>query len=134
MRERAIPLFVLHQHWSSKPNYSFSKALRWFLLANRDGRYSGSSITYLNEDVKSIKEANDFDSAINKLMNKIKTPIILEESEFVERYDRADNRFLRLARACLMTLRSRIGLTILYSLYLNEDRLNAQRRKQREEF
>jgi len=134
LRERAIPLFVLHQHWSSKPNYSFSKALRWFLLANRDGRYSGSSITYLNEDVKSIKEANDFDSAINKLMNKIKTPIILEESEFVERYDRADNRFLRLARACLMTLRSRIGLTILYSLYLNEDRLNAQRRKQREEF
>ena len=47
-----IPLFVLHWQWNSQPGYRFSKALRWFLMANRDGRYSGSALTSLNEDVR----------------------------------------------------------------------------------
>jgi hypothetical protein len=62
-----IPLFVLHHRWEGKPGYRFSKALRWFLLANRDGRYSGSAITSLNEDLRTITDALDFDQAIENL-------------------------------------------------------------------
>lgn len=43
-----IPLFVLHHRWHSSAGYRFGKALRWFLLANQDGRYSGSAITSLS--------------------------------------------------------------------------------------
>jgi hypothetical protein len=91
-----IPLFVLHSRWSIKPDYSFSKALHWFLLANRDGRYSGSAITSLNEDVRAIKDADDFDGAIDSLFKRLRVPSQINQEEFLNRYDRAGNRFLRL--------------------------------------
>jgi len=91
-----IPLFVLHHHWGDKQGYHFGKALRWFLLANRDGRYSGSAITSLNEDVRTITDAADFDQAIDNLRNRLRVPSEIAEDEFRNRYDRAGYRFLRL--------------------------------------
>jgi len=91
-----IPLFVLHHQWGNKPGYHFNKALWWFLLANRDGRYSGSAITSLNEDVRAIREAGDFDNALENLLRRLQISLEISEDEFLNRYDRAGNRFLRL--------------------------------------
>lgn len=91
-----IPLFVLHHRWGSKPGYHFTKALYWFLLANRDGRYSGSAITSLNEDVRAITDAENFDQAVNRLLKRLRVSSEIAEDEFLNRYDRAGNRFLRL--------------------------------------
>lgn len=91
-----IPLFVLHHRWKDKDGYRFGKALHWFLLANWDGRYSGSAITSLNEDVRAITEATDFDQAIERLRKRLRVPPEIEEDEFLNRYDRAGQRFMRL--------------------------------------
>lgn len=91
-----IPLFALQHHWGEKPGYCFSKALRWFLLANWDGRYSGSAITSLNEDVRAITEAADFDQSLESLQKRLRVPEKIDDREFLNRYDRAGNRFLRL--------------------------------------
>lgn len=91
-----IPLFVLHHRWKDGRNYQFSRAVRWFLLANWDGRYSGSAITSLNEDVRAITEAQDFDQALENLYKRLRVPSEVTPQEFLGRYDRAGNRFLRL--------------------------------------
>ncbi|NLG80274.1 MAG: DUF262 domain-containing protein [Firmicutes bacterium] len=91
-----IPLFVLHARWSGAINYRFKKALRWFLLASKDGRYSGSAITSLNEDVRAINEATDFDAALQALSQRLRVLPEIGAEEFLNRYDRAGNRFLRL--------------------------------------
>lgn len=91
-----IPLFVLHHRWENKQGYRFGKALRWFLLANRDGRYSGSAITSLNEDVRAITEAADFDNALGNLSKRLRVSSEIDGEEFLNRYDRAGHRFLRL--------------------------------------
>lgn len=91
-----IPLFVLHHKWRDKPGYSFAKALHWFLLANWDGRYSGSAITSLNEDVRAITEAVDFYQALKSLSDRLQAPRVIDDDEFSNRYDRAGQKFLRL--------------------------------------
>lgn len=91
-----IPLFVLHHRWGDKPGYSFSRAMRWFLLANRDGRYSWSPITSLNEDVRDITDATHFDQAVENLWKRLRVSSEIAEDEFLSRYDRAGNRFFRL--------------------------------------
>lgn len=97
-----IPLFALHHRWKHAPNYRFEAAFRWFLLANRDGRYSGSAITALNEDVRSISEAPDFESALERLSKSLRVSATIDAGEFLERYDRAGNRFLRLVLYLLL--------------------------------
>lgn len=91
-----IPLFVLHRRWSSQPGYRFSKALYWFLLANRDGRYSGSALTSLNEDVRAITEAATFDDALDALLKRLRVSAEIAPEEFLNRYERAGSRFLRM--------------------------------------
>jgi len=91
-----IPLFVLLYRWGTKQGYSFGRALRWFLLANRDGRYSGSAITRLNEDVRAITEAVDFDHAMEDLLKRLRVSSEVDEEEFLNRYDRWGNGFARL--------------------------------------
>jgi hypothetical protein len=97
-----IPLLVLHHRWTGHNDYKFSRAFRWFLQANRDGRYSGSAMTSLNEDVRSIVDAETFDEAIASLERKLRVPDKIEATDFLERYDRAGNRFLRLMVYLLM--------------------------------
>ncbi len=91
-----IPLFVLHHRWKGQQGYSFEKALHWFLLANRDGRYSGSAITSLNEDVRAITEALDFEQAIENLRKRLRVSLKIEQEEFLNRYDRGGQSFLKL--------------------------------------
>lgn len=91
-----IPLFVLHHRWKDGKNYRFSRAVRWFLLANWDGRYSGSAITSLNEDVRAITEAQDFEQALENLYRRLRVPSEVTPQDFLGRYDRTGNRFLRL--------------------------------------
>lgn len=91
-----IPLFVLHHRWRGKQGYTFGRALQWFLLANRDGRYSGSAITSLNEDVRAIVDATDFEEGLENLRKRLRVPSEIAEDEFLNRYDRAGHRFLRL--------------------------------------
>lgn len=91
-----IPLFVLHDHWRNAPGYRFNQALHWFLLANRDGRYSGSAITSLNEDVRAIVETADFTTSLESLFKRLRVTSEIADDEFLNRYDRAGNRFLRL--------------------------------------
>ena len=97
-----IPLFVLHYRWNREEGYSFKQAFRWFLLANWDGRYSGSAITALNEDVRAITEAEDFMDAVQQLLNRLRVSPQLSPEDFLERYDRAGSRFLRLILYLLM--------------------------------
>lgn len=70
--------------------------MHWFLLANRDGRYSGSAITSLNEDIRAITEATNFNQAIADLRKRLRVSPEIADYEFLNRYDRAGNRFLRL--------------------------------------
>jgi len=91
-----IPLSVLHWRWGARSDYSFRRALRWFLLANWDGRYSGSAITSLNEDVRAISEAESFAVALEKLTDRLRVSAVISGEDYLKRYDRAGNRFLRL--------------------------------------
>lgn len=91
-----IPLVALHHRWGSSPGYQFKKAFYWFLLANQDGRYSGSAITSLNEDVRAIAESSNFEMAVESLLSRLRVAADIGDTEFLSRYDRAGNRFLRL--------------------------------------
>lgn len=91
-----IPLFTLHEKWSEASSYDFRRSLYWFLLASRDGRYSGSAITTLNEDVRAIKDADSFEGALRALLGELQASPEIGADEFLLRYDRAGNRFLRL--------------------------------------
>ncbi|MGC8874660.1 MAG: GmrSD restriction endonuclease domain-containing protein [Chloroflexia bacterium] len=101
-----IPLFVLHHRWRQSSDYAFSRALRWFLLANRDGRYSDSPITALNEDVRAIAEAPCFEVALENLEKRLRVSPEIAEDEFLARYDRAGSRFLRLVLWLLLFRRN----------------------------
>lgn len=105
-RNSLIPLIVLVDRWQDDPSFSFPQALHWFLLANRDGRYSGSAITALNQDVRSIKDAETFDDAIGALTERLNATSEFAPEDFHVRYDRAANRFAR---------------TILYLLVYHND-------------
>ncbi len=91
-----IPLFALHGRWKQHQSYRFSKALWWFLMANRAGRYSGSAIATLNEDVQVISTASSFAEATRKLIDRLEVDFTIDEVEFLNRYDRVGSRFLRL--------------------------------------
>ena len=97
-----IPLFALHSRWRGSSDYNFSKALWWFLMANRAGRYSGSAITALNEDVQTILKASSFREAIEQLSRRLDIDFEISDEEFLNRYDRAGNRFLRLVLFLLL--------------------------------
>ncbi len=91
-----IALFTLHQRWHDESAYSFGRALHWFLSANKDGRYSGSAITSMNEDVRAIAEAPTFGAAVDALVSRLRVPPTVDPEDYLNRYDRAGNRFLRL--------------------------------------
>lgn len=97
-----IPLFVLHHRYGGKPGYRFEKALYWFLFANRDGRYSGSAITTLDEDLRIIHEKTDFDQAVQELLQRLRVPLKVTPDDFRRRYDRWSNGFERLVLYMLL--------------------------------
>lgn len=91
-----IPLFNITYKWSSRKEFNFNKSFHWFLLANWDGRYSGSAITSLNEDIKTINEGTNFNETIANLLMRLKISKEFDETSFNNRYDRGGTRFLRM--------------------------------------
>jgi hypothetical protein len=91
-----IPLINITYKWSNSKEYNFNKSVHWFLLANWDGRYSGSAITSLNEDIKIINEGINFNETIYNLQMRLRVSKEFDETMFRNRYDRGGNRFLRL--------------------------------------
>lgn len=86
-----IPLFVLRSKFGDA--FNFKKALRWFLLATGDGRYSGSAITILDQDAKSINASSYFDDAINALLQPLRIADSFTKDDFLKDYH---DEFLRL--------------------------------------
>ncbi len=93
-----VPLFVFQYRWGSASGYKFSRVLHWFLLANRDGRYSGSATTTLNEDVRAISnEAKTFEEALTKVMKVLRVSEKVMPDELLQHYKAPGAGFLLLA-------------------------------------
>ena len=91
-----IPLFVAHNRWQNDPDYKFSQLFRWFLMANKDGRYAGASTTYLDEDIQALFKAPNFSRALEAMYKPLTAAAITSEN-LTARFDRATARqFLRL--------------------------------------
>ncbi len=86
-----IPVFVLRAAFPS--DFNFKKALHWLLIATRDGRYSGSAITVLDQDTRQIKSTKSFAEAIEELTKRLSAERSFSAANFLEDYS---DRFLRL--------------------------------------
>jgi hypothetical protein len=86
-----IPLFALCDRFGK--SFAFEKAFHWFLIATRDGRYSGSAITVLDQDIKSINSSASFYEAIEKLTAPLRAPEYFEKEDFLSE---SRDDFLRL--------------------------------------
>ena len=71
----------------------FSRAFHWFLQASRFGRYSGSSVTTLEEDLKDVHDSKDFGAAVDKLSARFKDLPAPEAEDFLRNV--GDARFGR---------------------------------------
>jgi hypothetical protein len=96
-RNVLIPLFYLdhvHIHGDAR---KLRKGFLWLLRATRDGRYSGSAITTIDQDLNAITSAKDCDAALHVLHQRLDAKVKLNFSpaDMRERYDQ--NKFL-----CLM--------------------------------
>lgn len=76
-----IPMFALHSKFDK--TFNFKKALHWFLLATEEGRYSGSAITVLTKDIKTINASPSFDGAIDNLV-KLLSPGTFTKDDFLK--------------------------------------------------
>lgn len=83
-RNAVVPLAVLHWKLGAR-GFHFPRALHWFLMAARDGRYSGASATALSADVKTIRGASDFAEAIEALRGNLEVDYRLTAQDFLER-------------------------------------------------
>jgi len=76
-----------------KDDPDFGLALYWFLQASRFGRYSGSSTTSLNEDLRDVHEAGTLREAVDKLLRRFRHEDPIEPEDFMRDY--GDSRFGR---------------------------------------
>jgi hypothetical protein len=86
-----IPVFLLRAQFPK--DFSFPRAFHWLLLATRDGRYSGSALTALDQDWRQLKTKKSFDEAIGDLGARLSAPSNFGLDDFLEHYT---DRFLRL--------------------------------------
>ncbi len=115
-----IPLFALHS--KSGNNFNFKKALHWFLLATGDGRYSGSAITILDQDIKALNSSTSFDDAINSLLQPLNINDSFSKEDFLKDY-RDD--FLRLV-LYLVVFKKKAKDWICQDIRIGYDRSNNQ--------
>ena len=64
-----VTLIALQDKFPNEP--TLAAAFYWLLQASRLGRYSGSATTSLDEDVRDVRESQDRDAAVNKLMGRL---------------------------------------------------------------
>jgi len=113
-----IPLFILYARFKSK-GYHFSESFAWFLHANWEGRYSGSAITVVEQDIRVIKGASSFGEALDTLLKSVEGHRRVCPEELLATY--RQDKFLRLllylsvfdkrAEGWLPESRMRIGFT-----------------------
>jgi len=75
------------------PKDPFKPALYWFLQASRFSRYSGSSATALEEDLRDISEADSLKSAVERMLRRFSYDTPLAAEDFLRDY--IDSRFGR---------------------------------------
>ena len=61
------PLCIAHHAHHQKTEYKFGRLFRWFLRANLEGRYSGSSVSELDKDVRGICQPQNFVEMVEAL-------------------------------------------------------------------
>jgi len=88
-----IPVFVLRALFPKA--FDFKKSFHWMLLATKDGRYSGSATTILDQDTRLIrsKETTTFAEAVGALSALLSTPASFTPEDFQDEYT---EKFLRL--------------------------------------
>jgi hypothetical protein len=79
-----IPVTVLHAKYGAE-EFHFSRALHWLLSATRGGRYSGASTSALDEDVRTIRGAEEFPEALEALRQRLEVDVRISPEEFLER-------------------------------------------------
>lgn len=79
-----IPVFVLRATFPD--TFNFRKALHWLLVATRDGRYSGSATTVLDQDTRQIKEKGSFAEAVDHLIARLTASRSFTAEDFRENY------------------------------------------------
>jgi hypothetical protein len=92
-RNALLPLFVLYDRFPDSC-FKADKALHWFLLASRQGRFGGSSATTLDEDLKVIRAAGSFNKAYKSLLANLDN--VNDEVTIEDCGERYTDRFLRL--------------------------------------
>jgi hypothetical protein len=86
-----IPLFVMRAVFPR--DFNFAKAFSWFLIATRDGRYSGSATTVLDHDTRQIRSNKSFDEVIADLNSGLSAAREFTPDDFREEHT---DKFLRL--------------------------------------
>lgn len=75
------------------PGENFDPAVYWFLQASRFQRYSGSSATSLEEDLRDVQEGDSLVGAVKRLVRRFPVTTPLEADDFLRDY--GDARFGR---------------------------------------
>ncbi len=86
-----IPIFLLRAQFPS--DFKFRRAFQWLLVATRDGRYSGSALTVLDQDSRQIRSKASFAEAIENLTGRLSAAATFIPDDFREEYT---DKFLRL--------------------------------------
>lgn len=76
------------------PHAEFSKVFYWLLQALRLGRYSGSSNSALDEDLREIANASTLEDALTAMLARLRYVPPMEPKDFLRDY--SDSRFGRL--------------------------------------
>lgn len=86
-----VPLIALLDKF---PDDDFPRIMFWFLQASRFSRYSSSSTSAMEEDLKEVAEAATLTEALERLLARIRYVPPLMAEDFMRDY--GDNRFGRL--------------------------------------
>jgi len=86
-----IPVFVLRAKFPK--DFDFKKSFHWMLMATKDGRYSGSATTILDQDTRLISSKTTFGDAIGALSALLSAPTSFTPEDFQDEYT---EKYLRL--------------------------------------
>jgi len=88
-----VTLLALQDKFAEEP--SFDYAIYWFVQASRFGRYSGSSTTSLDEDIRDLRTSDSLKTAVKHLLGRFDHAKAITEDDFLRDYsDSAFGRFL----------------------------------------
>jgi hypothetical protein len=62
-----IMLLAIHIKFCEAHDYDFKRVLRWFILANLDGRYGDAPLEQLTKDGREVYNASNLEEALGKL-------------------------------------------------------------------